>query len=584
MCRELWFRILISGFIVLSALPVSGFHYSPAGVNGDLFLTVKNNSGLKKEVDHIDDWLNFPALFSIETGNKSGSSRQVEETLTPTLTPTMVVNQEVVEPTPETVEPPTDPMPVDTPLSLSTPTQEYTQPVSPLPAATETPAPNATSDLTQTPTPTATETPTSMMTSTPENIPIGFSWSVEINVPVPPSVMDALGGPSGVQSSLENQLNAGLAGENVAHSVEASGAVDGLPNFKVAMQGDEGLDQLKKAVYGDLSDQINFLGGPIDLIIKGYTQNGEGMPLILESNPSTGYIWDITNIDSQYLVSNSESQSSPVVASVGSPLRQTFYLQQVGDGQTILSASYRRPWEGTSATRKLTIETGYLPEQLDLSNPNVETPVEPDLSSVAGNTSIETDGTLVGALPTTFDWRNEGKVTSVKNQGSCGSCWAFATVGVMEAAILRQSGVTTDLSEQYLVSCNQDGYSCDGGWYAHDYHINRLGKNQSNPGAVLESDLPYSATNGTCTQAFNHSYRGSSWSYVAGYPLPSVDSIKQAINDHGPVAVGVCSGSAFSAYRGGVFTTEEKNSACSGGINHAVVLTGWDDSSPRVGL
>jgi len=177
-------------------------------------------------------------------------------------------------------------------------------------------------------------------------------------------------------------------------------------------------------------------------------------------------------------------------------------------------------------------------------------------------------------LPSSFDWRTQGKVTSVKNQGACGSCWAFGTVGVMESAILRAGGPTTDLSEQYLINCNNDGYSCNGGWWAHDYHKNKYISPQTQAGAVLESALPYKASNGSCSQAYSHPYRLTSWASIAGYSVPSVDQIKNAIYNYGPVAVAVCVGNAFQAYSGGVFSTNE----CSK-VNHAVVLTGWDDST-----
>jgi hypothetical protein len=148
----------------------------------------------------------------------------------------------------------------------------------------------------------------------------------------------------------------------------------------------------------------------------------------------------------------------------------------------------------------------------------------------------------------------------------------------MEAAIKIQSGQDVDLSEQFLVSCNNNGWSCNGGWWAHDYHMNRLGVNQSQIGAVLESDMPYTATNGTCQVVANHPHKLASWYSIAGYTVPSVDAIKNAISSYGPVAAAVCVGNGFSAYRSGVFSTNE-SSACNGGVNHAIVLTGWDDAT-----
>ncbi|TET95051.1 MAG: hypothetical protein E3J26_03470, partial [Candidatus Zixiibacteriota bacterium] len=73
-------------------------------------------------------------------------------------------------------------------------------------------------------------------------------------------------------------------------------------------------------------------------------------------------------------------------------------------------------------------------------------------------------------LPDSFDWRDAHVLPPVKNQGGCGSCWAFGTVGPLECNIKILDGVTEDLSEQWLVSCNSSGWSCSGGWFAHDYH------------------------------------------------------------------------------------------------------------------
>ena len=219
-----------------------------------------------------------------------------------------------------------------------------------------------------------------------------------------------------------------------------------------------------------------------------------------------------------------------------------------------------------------------MPEVIDLTNPfqvSSSLPQSPIAAEPAPG--LESDDPIVG-LPATFDWRTEGKVTDVRNQGPCGSCWAFGTVGVMESAILIQSGQAVDLSEQFLVSCNRNGWGCDGGWWAHDYHINTLGYQQSVAGAVLESDMPYTATNGTCRTITNHPYKLTNWYSIAGYTVPSVDQIKNAISSYGPVAAAICTGPAFSGYSGGIFTTNE-SSTCPSGVNHAIVLTGWDDAT-----
>ncbi|MCC7277943.1 MAG: hypothetical protein IT487_06460, partial [Chromatiaceae bacterium] len=180
------------------------------------------------------------------------------------------------------------------------------------------------------------------------------------------------------------------------------------------------------------------------------------------------------------------------------------------------------------------------------------------------------------ALPPAYDARTQGLISPVRNQGSCGSCWAFGTVGVMETAIKRAGGPQTDLSEQFLVSCNKDGWDCDGGWFANKYHFNTLGFNQTGIGAALEADKPYTATNGSCSTPLAHPYRASQWQYV-GYSssIPATDLIKTAIMSYGAVAAAVCVDSGWSGYKGGVYSPTAN--ACNNSVNHAILLVGWND-------
>jgi hypothetical protein len=182
-------------------------------------------------------------------------------------------------------------------------------------------------------------------------------------------------------------------------------------------------------------------------------------------------------------------------------------------------------------------------------------------------------------LPPTFDWRTLGGCTPVKNQGNCGSCWAFGTVGPLECNIKIKDAVTTDLSEQWLVSCNRDGWSCGGGWWAHDYHQWKTDP-CGGTGAVLEADFPYTATNAPCNCPYPHEYLIDSWAYIGNdSSIPPVSAVKQAIMDYGPVSVAVYANSAMQGYTGGVF-----NGCASGQVNHAVVLVGWDDNQGSGGV
>ena len=191
---------------------------------------------------------------------------------------------------------------------------------------------------------------------------------------------------------------------------------------------------------------------------------------------------------------------------------------------------------------------------------------------------VEDDDNLMltssAGLPDKFDWREEvNGLPEVRNQGDCGSCWAFATVGALECNIKIHDGEIVDLSEQYLLSCNTDGYGCNGGWWAHDYHQWKQGKLKDGIGAPLESNFPYVAYKSSCKNV-NHIYTIENWELIGNsVSVPSVDKIKNAIYNKGPVAVAVYATLAMQLYTGGIFD------ACSyGSPNHGVVLVGWDDT------
>jgi hypothetical protein len=180
-------------------------------------------------------------------------------------------------------------------------------------------------------------------------------------------------------------------------------------------------------------------------------------------------------------------------------------------------------------------------------------------------------------LPEYFDWRDLGGVTPVRNQGGCGSCWAFGAVASVEAELLIKTGISLDLSEQWLVSCTGAG-SCSGGWhYKALRYMKRAGDQDDcgDSGAVMEYDFPYVAWNAPCNCPYDHPYWIDSYHFVeTGMSVPSVEAMKQAIYEHGPLAVAVRVNSAFQAYGGGVFNACEP-----GTVNHCVALVGWDDNA-----
>jgi hypothetical protein len=191
--------------------------------------------------------------------------------------------------------------------------------------------------------------------------------------------------------------------------------------------------------------------------------------------------------------------------------------------------------------------------------------VNDDLHEFGEIRDIDPEIDYTKALPSYYI----GYYTSIKNQGSCGSCWAFACVGVLEGAVKKFYGGNYNFSEEYLLDCNGYGYSCSGGYFsAHNYH-------KSNYGARYESCYPYYGYKGTCWSSYcSVATWISSWYYISGSSsIPSTSSIKNKIYYKGSVAAAVYADSYFQAYSGGTFTRNRSGSA-----NHAIILVGWSDS------
>jgi hypothetical protein len=193
------------------------------------------------------------------------------------------------------------------------------------------------------------------------------------------------------------------------------------------------------------------------------------------------------------------------------------------------------------------------------------------------------------ALPASF----VGIFSRVKDQGQCGSCWAFSTIGSLEGAALKQKGaangtVNADgsitvsgdapaLSEEQVLSCNPWGWGCNGGYFAFDMLMpSKAGPQGYYKGAVPAASFPYVGDTVACSIGRNPSYTPVvKWGYVGGSSaVPSVAAIKSAIYTHGGVSACVYADDYFQAYTGGVFTDRTYYNT----INHAIMLVGWDDA------
>jgi len=170
-------------------------------------------------------------------------------------------------------------------------------------------------------------------------------------------------------------------------------------------------------------------------------------------------------------------------------------------------------------------------------------------------------------LPVSYDWRDSGGVTPVKNQGGCGSCWAFAGIGALEAVIKIYGGVEMDLSEQQILSCNEQGMGCGGGW------ADVVWRHVKAQGAVTEACMPYEADDEVpCTEdECEKVATAREWLDIPN----DVEAIKTAICEYGPVKTSFYVYEDFYYYEEGCYEHEDLVSY----TNHAVVIVGWDDAA-----
>jgi len=173
---------------------------------------------------------------------------------------------------------------------------------------------------------------------------------------------------------------------------------------------------------------------------------------------------------------------------------------------------------------------------------------------------------VVGATQT-LDYRQQGYVTAVKNQGSCGDCWAFAATAALEGAYAKRKGVLNALSEQNVLDCTTAGYGCGGGWYTYAWDTVKAKGGQDSM-----SSYPYTGVKGTtCTfSTTNVKAKISTYGYVSG---AGETPLMTHLQNNGPVAVAVNVQSEFGSYRSGVFVNKL---ACDpSAVNHAVTVVGY---------
>jgi len=155
---------------------------------------------------------------------------------------------------------------------------------------------------------------------------------------------------------------------------------------------------------------------------------------------------------------------------------------------------------------------------------------------------------------------------AVKNQGSCGSCWAFTAITPLEFSRCKKNNKKVLLSEQQLVDCHPRHKGCNGGWYTTAWSYLGDGSNK------LKKYGPYTAKQGECV--FQKKFIGARVkSYVKVDKNP--DAMMEALVEIGPLAVAIRVAGGFGSYKEGIFSSD----SCQGRINHGVVIVGYGTMS-----
>ncbi|CAH8358952.1 unnamed protein product [Eruca vesicaria subsp. sativa] len=190
------------------------------------------------------------------------------------------------------------------------------------------------------------------------------------------------------------------------------------------------------------------------------------------------------------------------------------------------------------------------------------------LSGQTKATSFRYENVSSHALPISIDWRKKGAVTPIKDQHTCGSCWAFSAVAAIEGVAQINKGKLISLSEQELVDCDTNDSGCIGGLMDTAFkYIKAIG------GLTSETDYPYKRKQGTCkikkTKQIVTSIKG-----YEDVPVNNEKALMKAVAHH-PVSIGIDAGGfGFQFYSSGVFSGK-----CKTNLNHGVTLVGYGRSS-----
>jgi C1A family cysteine protease len=164
----------------------------------------------------------------------------------------------------------------------------------------------------------------------------------------------------------------------------------------------------------------------------------------------------------------------------------------------------------------------------------------------------------------TLDWKSKGYVTPVKNQGACGSCWAFSAVGSLEGAYFKKYNELVSFSEQQLVACDKTSHGCNGGLMTNGFiHWMR-------DAPRTEEAYPYKPTDDTCHE---DTIATEIPELEYGYRVDITQECLYEALTHGPTSVAIrAENDEFRHYSGGIIDDD----GCGTDLDHGVTTVGYD--------
>lgn len=216
------------------------------------------------------------------------------------------------------------------------------------------------------------------------------------------------------------------------------------------------------------------------------------------------------------------------------------------------------------------------PESVEMPSRTGFVPPPGDFSHLTANRAPRP----FASLPVRFDWRDQGVITRVDEQGVCGACYTFAALSNFESAILIDGGAVWDFSENNAKECdwwalNTGLGSCNGG------NANMIASFLSQKGTALETCDPYVPSNRVCRDTCAFYFTLTGWLQISGDVVPPAATIKDYVYNYGPMFTAMIAANGESGWPSemagydGTYTLHYEGT---GGLDHAVMIVGWDDT------